>query len=141
MLSGETAVGEYPVEAVADDGRIARAVEPSLGYRHQLPEADRGADVGHAMSNAACDLAEALARRRCSSRPSPGGRRRRSRACGRAGRSSALTHHQYALQQMALEWGVTPLSIPESPDVEELWELLDRRGPRRAASSSAATAS
>ena len=44
MLSGETAVGEYPVEAVAYMDRIARAVEPSLGYRHQLPEAERGAD-------------------------------------------------------------------------------------------------
>src|SRR6202035_2051324 len=39
MLSGETAVGEYPVEAVAYRDRIARAVEPSLDYRHELPEA------------------------------------------------------------------------------------------------------
>ena len=38
MLSGETAVGEYPVEAVAYMDRIARAVEPSLDYRHELPE-------------------------------------------------------------------------------------------------------
>ena len=35
----------------------------------------------------------------------------------------ALSHHQYALQQMALEWGVTPLLIPEQPNVEELWSL------------------
>src|SRR5918995_1469835 len=32
-----------------------------------------------------------------------------------------LTHHDYSLQHMALEWGVTPVSIPEAPDVEELW--------------------
>src|SRR5260370_19901333 len=38
MLSGETAVGEYPVEAVAYMDRIARAVEPSMDYRHELPE-------------------------------------------------------------------------------------------------------
>ncbi len=40
--------------------RIAAAVEPSLGYRHQLPEASEEPTVGEAMSNAACDLAEAL---------------------------------------------------------------------------------
>ena len=46
MLSGETAVGAYPVAAVAYMDRIARAVEPSLGYRHELPEADEEPGVG-----------------------------------------------------------------------------------------------
>ena len=56
MLSGETAVGEYPVEAVAYMDWIARAVEPSLDYRHELPEATDNPTIGQAMSNAACDL-------------------------------------------------------------------------------------
>ena len=60
MLSGETAIGEYPVESVAYMDRSAQAIEPSLGYRHQLPEASEEPTVGQAMSNAACDLAEAL---------------------------------------------------------------------------------
>src|SRR5881409_443259 len=60
MLSGETAVGEFPVEAVATMDQIARAVEPSLGYRHELPDASDEPTVGQAMSNVACDLAEAL---------------------------------------------------------------------------------
>src|SRR6266508_5386019 len=60
MLSGETAMGEYPVQAVQTMDRIARAIEPSLGYRHQLPEATEDPTIGNAMSNAACDLAEAL---------------------------------------------------------------------------------
>src|SRR5204863_3934648 len=58
MLSGETAVGTYPVAAVAYMDRIARAVEPSLGYRHQLPEPSEAPTIGQAVSNAACDLAE-----------------------------------------------------------------------------------
>src|SRR5262249_62432691 len=33
-----------------------------------------------------------------------------------------LTHHEYAWRQMAIEWGVIPLHIPECADVEELWE-------------------
>src|SRR5207247_2889526 len=39
MLSGEPAIGQYAVESVAYMDRIARAVEPSLGYRHQFPAA------------------------------------------------------------------------------------------------------
>src|SRR5215213_10305597 len=63
MLSGETAVGAYPVEAVSLMDNIARAVEPSLGYRHQMPEASEEPTIGRSMSNAACDLAEALGAR------------------------------------------------------------------------------
>ena len=41
--------------------RIALAVEPSLDYRHEIPEAHEQPTIGQAMSNAACDIAEALA--------------------------------------------------------------------------------
>ena len=59
MLSEETAIGEYPVEAVATMDTIARAVEPSLGHRHELPSWQAmNRTVGEAISNAACDIAE-----------------------------------------------------------------------------------
>ena len=32
-----------------------------------------------------------------------------------------LSHHQTAVQQMALEWGVTPYLMPQTDDVEDLW--------------------
>jgi pyruvate kinase len=31
------------------------------------------------------------------------------------------THVGISLQHMAIEWGVTPLEIPEATDVEDLW--------------------
>src|SRR5919198_998391 len=121
MLSGETAIGEYPVESVAYMDRIVRAVEPSLGYRHQLPEASEEPTVGQAMSNAACDLAEAL-QASALLVPTYTGRTASVVARLRPRRLIiGLTHHDYALRQMALEWGVTPILIPESTDVEDLW--------------------
>jgi len=121
MLSGETAVGKYPVQAVAMMDRIARAVEPSLGYRHQIPEASEDPTIGRAMSNAACDLAEALGAKAMLV-PTFTGRTASAVARLRPRRPIiALTHHEWALQQMALEWGVTPVRIPECSDVEEIW--------------------
>jgi pyruvate kinase len=121
MLSGETALGEYPVEAVAYMDRVARAVEPSLGYRHQLPEASEQPTIGRAMSNVACDLAEALGAKALLV-PTFSGRTASAVARLRPRRPIVgLTHHRYAAQQMAVEWGVLPIEIPECADVEELW--------------------
>jgi pyruvate kinase len=121
MLSAETAVGEYPVEAVETMDRIACAVEPSLGYRHQLPGAAESPTVGRAMSNAACDLAEALGAKAILV-PTFTGRTASAVARLRPRRPIlALTHVQVSLQHMAIEWGVTPLEIPEAADVEDLW--------------------
>ncbi len=121
MLSGETAVGEYPVEAVAYMDRIARAVEPSMDYRHELPEAAENPTIGQAMSNSACDLAEAL-RAKAILVPTFSGRTANAVARLRPRRPIiALTHVDWAMRQLALEWGVTPLLIPEMTDVENLW--------------------
>jgi pyruvate kinase len=121
MLSAETAVGEYPVEAVDTMDRIACAVEPSLGYRHQLPGAAESPTVGRAMSNAACDLAEALGAKAILV-PTFTGRTASAVARLRPRRPIvALTHVQISLQHMAIEWGVTPLEIDEAADVEDLW--------------------
>jgi pyruvate kinase len=121
MLSQETAIGEYPVAAVAYMDRIARAVEPSLDYRHQLPEASEAPSIGRAMSNAACDLAETLGATAILV-PTFSGKTASAVARLRPRRPVVgLTHHRYALQQMALEWGVIPLEIPECENVEDLW--------------------
>jgi pyruvate kinase len=121
MLSGETAVGDYPVEAVAYMDRIARAVEPSMDYRHELPEAAENPTIGVAMSNAACDLAEAL-HAAAILVPTFTGRTANAVARLRPRRPIvALTHMDWAMRQLALEWGVTPLLISERPNVEDLW--------------------
>jgi pyruvate kinase len=121
MLSGETAIGEFPLESVAYMDRIARVIEPNLGYRHEIPEAEEKPTVGQAMSNAACDIAEALGAGALLV-PTFTGRTASAVARLRPRRPIiGLTHHDYSLQHMALEWGVTPVSIPECADVEELW--------------------
>jgi pyruvate kinase len=121
MLSGETAMGKYPVKTIETMDKIARAVEPSLGYRHQIPEASEEPTIGRAMSNAACDLAEALSAKAIIV-PTFTGRTASAVARLRPRRPIiGLTHHGWALQQMALEWGITPIALGEMDNVEDLW--------------------
>jgi len=124
MLSGETAVGRYPLESVATMDRIARAVEPSVAYRHELdtdPD-EPYSSVGEAMTNAACDIAEALDAKAILV-PTYSGRTASAVARHRPRRPVvAVTHKRHAAQQLALEWGVIPTEIKECRDVEELWD-------------------
>jgi pyruvate kinase len=123
MLSGETAVGRYPVESVRAIDRIAHAVEPSLGYRHELAATAEQPfpTVRDAVTNAACDIAEVLTATAIlvptySGRTASGVARHRPRRP-----IIAVSHRIAALQQMALEWGVVPLEMEECRDVEHLW--------------------
>ena len=121
MLSEETAIGEYALESVRTMDRIAKVIEPSIEYRHQFPQPGDEPSVNQAMSNAACDLAEALGAKAILV-PTFSGRTASVVARLRPRRPViGLSHHDYALRHMALEWGVTPVRMPEAADVEELW--------------------
>jgi pyruvate kinase len=121
MLSGETAMGEFPIEAVEVMHRIACAVEPSLDYRHEIPQASDAPTIGQAMSNAACDIAEALEAKAIIV-PTFTGRTASAVARLRPRRPIiAVTHQAHSLRHMALEWGVTPVEIDATDDVEDLW--------------------
>ncbi|HEY3921518.1 MAG TPA: pyruvate kinase [Gaiellaceae bacterium] len=123
MLSGETAVGAYPIEAVRTMDQIARAVEPSMTYRHQSLSLMGGQRaIGQAMSSAACDVADALGAKAIvvptfSGRTASTVARQRPRLP-----IIGLSHNNTAVQQMALEWGVVPLPFPEAKDVEDLFD-------------------
>jgi pyruvate kinase len=122
MLSGETAAGRYPVEAVGFMHRIACAIEPALGYRHEMPGPAEHPSIGHAMSNAACDVAEVL-QATAMLVPTFSGRTASAVARLRPRRPIvALSHNPSVLRRLALEWGVTPLPIDPSPDIERLWQ-------------------
>ncbi len=121
MLSEETAIGEYPVEGVATMDTIARAVEPSLGHRHELPSAGDEPTVGEAISNAACDIAEALHATALVVPTFTGGSASAMARLRPRRPVVAIVHHDRVARRLVLEWGVIPLITPESADVEQLW--------------------
>ena len=73
------------------------------------------------MSNAACDLAETLGASAILV-PTFTGRTASAVARLRPRRPIVgLSHHQTAVQQMALEWGIMPVLMPQTENVEDLW--------------------
>ena len=122
MLSGETAVGRYPREAVAMMNRIARAVEPSLTYRD--PTRGRESEMSAILSHAACDIAEELDAPVIAV-PTQSGSTARQVSRFRPGRPIvAASPYPHVLQQLALDWAVVPIVIDDASSIEDLWQRV-----------------
>jgi pyruvate kinase len=123
MLSAETGVGEFPVEAVRAMAEIAAAAEESPVIHGRArgvhPETDTAAaTVVHAAVELSSELdAAALVI------PTETGGAPRASAKYRPGRPIiALCHDPRVTNQLALEWGVYPTTIEAADNVEEMVE-------------------
>ena len=124
MLSGETAAGKYPVEALKTMVRIAVRTEQDINYlqrfrqRHTLCNPDVTNAISHATCTMSVDLnASAIITVTKSGRTSLMVSKYRpvSPIVG-----ACLTEKVY--RQMGLFWGVTPLLIEEKTSADDLFE-------------------
>jgi pyruvate kinase len=119
MLSGETATGAYPVEAVRWLARIAGAAERAPGIAGAGgPAAADGPDA--AVLRAAVDLATHTGAAALIVPTASGGA---ARACAKYRARVpviALTHDPRIADQLALEWGVLATTLAHATSVEDL---------------------
>jgi pyruvate kinase len=122
MLSAETSVGGYPVEAVRAMGEIALAAEESpVIHGRAVPEDT--SSTGEAVMRAAVELADELDAAALIVPSSTGGA---ARACAKYRRKRpiiALAHQPGVADQLTLEWGVYPTDMDTADTVDEMVEL------------------
>ena len=122
MLSGETAVGKYPLEAVKTIVRIARYVEKSLDYSQVLFQRHRESrdSITEVMSFSACESALHL-KAKAIVAPTRSGRTARmvSRYRPKA-MIIAPTPCKSVLMQLCLSWGVYAVLLSEKGNFESL---------------------
>ena len=122
MLSGESAAGLYPVEAVKTMARIAERAEQDIDYRSRMQRGHKDAsDITTAISYATCSVAMDLNAAaiitvtmsgftaNMISRYKPG--------CTIIG----CTVDERVSRQLNLLWGVNPLMLKEEEEAEELF--------------------
>ncbi len=111
MLSEETAIGRYPVEAVKMMARIAEETEPTIPYSSWAKKWDQltGLPVAEAVAAAACNLADRIQAAAIITFTHSGSTARLV-AKYRPGRPIlAPTPLPETYRQLALVWGVVPL--------------------------------
>ncbi|MBQ1902429.1 MAG: pyruvate kinase [Lachnospiraceae bacterium] len=129
MLSGETANGDYPVEAVKTMATIAARTEQDINYANRLRQRDveENPTITDAVSHSACTMADDLsASAICtvtkSGRTAHYVAKYRPTAPIIAGSMSRKVY-----RQMAIEWGVIPILIDEQHEAQDLIDHVVER--------------
>jgi pyruvate kinase len=116
MLSGESAVGAYPVQAVAIMARIASEVEKGLRFVNNPPAKS---DETHALSEALNAIDETLNLRSIVAYTSTGYTARLAGAERPKAPVIALTPNLKVYHQLNLVWGVKPILIEREVETFE----------------------
>lgn len=124
MLSGETAAGLYPVEAVRTMARIAQVAEASIDYVQRFKDsAPRpSANITNAISHASCTSAQDLNAKAIVTVTKTGFTAKMLSRFRPSCPIIACAPVERVVRQLSLSWGITPLLIEEVTDTDELFE-------------------
>ena len=124
MLSGETAAGQYPVEAVKTMVRIATRTERDINYdqRFRQRKVMANPDVTSAISHATCTMAGDLSAAAIITVTKSGGTARMISKYRPSCRIIGECLTEKVCRQLNLEWGVEPVLIGEEKSAELLFD-------------------
>jgi pyruvate kinase len=119
MLSNETAVGKYPVEAVATMARIAVRIEREQSIRNLE---DSGRSIPNAISHAVGQIAEQLRAAAIMTLTKTGATARNVSKFRPHTPILAITPHVDVARQLQLVWGVKPLLVLDLPSAGQTFQ-------------------
>jgi pyruvate kinase len=122
MLSGETAMGRYPLEAVQTMARIAAVTERSIPYKDWLERAFLAGSrsVMDAIGQVACELAGELGARAIITSTVSGDTAQQVASHRPPTPILAVTPSPDTYRQLALVWGVEPLLVDQFADTDTM---------------------
>ncbi|HEY8344484.1 MAG TPA: pyruvate kinase [Bacillota bacterium] len=126
MLSGETAVGRYPVQAVEVMSRVARRIEATLEYEGPNSQEKRrncargkSLTIGDAVSHGTCQIAADLKAQAIITATQSGSTARMVSKYRPNTAILATTPNPEVARALSLIWGVTPMVVPGAKTTDE----------------------
>ncbi len=126
MLSGETAMGKYPVLAVQTMARIAETVEASLTRSPSYINGVKEHEISHSVAHAACQLAENLHAKAIICFTEHGFTARVLSKYRQPLPVIAVTTSEVVRRRLALYWGVESLLLQEVSNTDEMIAMVDK---------------
>ena len=127
MLSGETAAGAYPVEAVRAMAKIAEQAELNTNYIAYIKDSDYHVkNLAEALSHSACTLASDIGAKVIVVCTRTGGTARTVSRFRPMIDIIGMTTDERAYRKLALSWGVIPMMSEEFYSVDVLFHYAKR---------------
>ncbi len=127
MLSGETAAGAYPVEAVRAMAKIAEQAELNTNYIAYIKDSDYHVkNLAEALSHSACTLAQDIGAKVIVVCTRTGGTARTVSRFRPMIDIIGMTTDERAYRKLALSWGVIPMMSEEFYSVDVLFHYAKR---------------
>lgn len=127
MLSGETAAGAYPVEAVKAMAKIAQQAEVNTDYIAYIKDSDYHIkNLAEALSHSACTLAKDIGAKVIVVCTRTGGTARTVSRFRPMIDIIGMTTDERAYRKLALSWGVIPVMSEEFYSVDVLFHYAKR---------------
>lgn len=125
MLSGETAAGKYPVEAVKTMAAIAEATEGNIDYNKLLRRRDYGdgLSITDSVAHAACAIAMDIHAQAIVTVTQTGSTARNISKYRPGLPIIGCTDTEQTCRHLALSWGVTPVLMSTVRSTDELIDL------------------
>src|SRR5680860_541960 len=124
MLSGETSIGKWPIEAVAAMARIIESVEEH-GLERVPPLGTRPHTVGGAVTAAAADIGEVLGAKYLVTFTQSGDSAKRLSRIRSKLPMLAFTPLQTTRSQLALTWGIETYLVPRTQHTDQMAMQVD----------------
>lgn len=123
MLSGETAAGKHPVEAVKTMALIAETTEKDINYISRLSKRplQNGKDHTNAIAHAAVTTAHDLGAKAVVTVTKSGSTAKNISKYRPSCMIIGCTPDETVLRQMSLSWGVTPVKMDEKDNTDDLF--------------------
>ena len=122
MLSNETAVGKYPVEAVTTMATIAKRIEQEVITCNVSSMNDTGHSIPNAISHAVSQIAQELDAAAIMSLTKTGATARNVSKFRPKTPILAVTPHVDVARQLQLVWGVKPLLVLDLPSAGQTFQ-------------------
>jgi len=122
MLSNETAVGQYPVKAVATMAQIAVRIEQEHITRNVTSAEDTGRSIPNAISQSVGQIAKQLAASAVMTLTKSGATARNVSKFRPETAILAITPHVNVARQLQLVWGVRTLLILDLPSTSQTFQ-------------------